>query len=177
MNTQGTVRRRRGQQVHPTNSARQQRRTTASGPPGQRVPRASMTPWEVRLILTGVDPAFGQWLKPPHNTQLGRSPLTHSSPTQYRGCLLPCLTSQALQSGGDGTGWGWSDGQGHRRDGVLEGAVVPSLPPDASAQLTPSAPLPHPLSLLIQQKAFTVFSSAVEPEDLDLLHFKCLFVF
>lgn len=54
----------------------------------------------------------------------------------------------------------------------------PGPSPGTSAQLTHRPPLPpaYLVSPLIQQKAFILFSSAVEPEDLGLLHFKCLLV-
>ena len=61
---------------------------------------------------------------------------------------------------------------------ALDQAAAPGPSPGTSAQLAHRPPLPPAclLSLLIQQKAFILFSSAVEPEDLGLLHFKWLFV-
>lgn len=56
VDTQGTFPRRRGQQAHPTDSPCQQGAHQGS------IPGASMTHWEVRPVLTGMDPAFRQML-------------------------------------------------------------------------------------------------------------------
>lgn len=176
---------------HSKNSSLKERATNichkvsqpARGPPGS-VPHASVTHWEMRLVFAGVDPALRQWCYGPHGIENSLNPCLPTPAPHRTGvpCSGPQLSGPALEVVGerDWTRLGWNDGQAHGRDGVLEGLEVPSFALEPSAQLAPSAPSPpsYLLSLLIQQKAFYLFiSSAVEPEDLDLLHFKCLFVF
>lgn len=82
--------------------------------------------------------AVAPW--PPHKG--AQSPLTHTRPTQYWGCLVPSLQfSGPAESGGMGQGGAgvmakpkrWGSG----------GAVVPGPPSGTRAPLTSSASLSH----------------------------------